>query len=73
MILLLRDHLERMRTFVEVVAKRVLPENLRPADATVRVVDPAEARLDLLLVSEDGRCGVLVEVQLDEDSAKARK
>jgi hypothetical protein len=36
-------------------------------------VDPAEVRLDLVFVSEDGTFWVLVEVQLDEDEVKARK
>lgn len=73
MAVLLRDHPEWLRALVEVVAKRVLPENLRPADATVRVVNPAEVRLDLLFASADGSSWALVEVQLDEDPAKARK
>jgi len=73
MVVLLRDHPEWLRALVEVVAKRVLPENLGPVDATVRVVDPAEVRLDLLFASADGSAWVLVEVQLDEDPAKARK
>lgn len=73
MIVLLRDHPEWLRALVEVIAKRVLPEGLKPADATVRVVDPAEVRLDLFLVPENRSSWVLVEVQLDEDPAKARK
>lgn len=39
----------------------------------MRVADPAEVRLDLLLEAADGTSWVLVEVQLDQDKAKARK
>jgi len=73
MILLLREHPEWLRALVEVVTKRTLPTNLTLTDSAVRVVDPAEVRLDLVFTSADGTSWVLVEVQLDEDSAKARK
>jgi len=73
MVVLLREHPEWLRALVEVIAHRVLPGKLTLADTTVRVVDPAEVRLDLKFVAEDGSFWVLVEVQLAEDSDKARK
>ena len=73
MVVLLREHPEWLRAVVEVIAKRSLPENLKPTDSAIRIVDPAEVRLDLLLEPEDGTSWVLVEVQLDEDRVKARK
>ena len=51
----------------------MLPAKLKLTDSAVRVVDPAEVRLDLVFVSDDGKFWVLVEVQLDEDPDKARK
>ena len=62
-----------LRALVEVVTKETLPANLTLTDSAIRVVDPAEVRLDLVFMSADGASWVLVEVQLDEDAAKARK
>ncbi len=73
MVVLLREHPEWLRALVEVIAKRELPETLTPVDSAVRVVDPAEVRLDLVFATADGKSWVFVEVQLDEDKAKARK
>ena len=73
MILLLREHPEWLRALVEVVARRTLPQSLTLTDSAIRVVDPAEVRLDLVFTSADGKSWVLVEVQLDEDAVKARK
>ena len=71
--MLLREHPEWLRSLVAVVAQRTLPEALLPVDSAVRLVDPAEVRLDLVLAPADGASWVLVEVQLEEDEAKARK
>ena len=73
MVMLLREHPEWLRSLVAVVAQRTLPEALLPVDSAVRLVDPAEVRLDLVLAPADGASWVLVEVQLEEDEAKARK
>jgi hypothetical protein len=73
MVVLLREHPEWLRAVVEVVAQRALPGGLMVSDAAVRVVDPAEVRLDLKFVAEDGSFWVLVEVQLAEDRDKACK
>lgn len=73
MVVLLREHPEWLRALVEVIAKRKLPEKLTPIDSAVRVVDPAEIRLDLVFATAEGKSWVLVEVQLDEDKVKARK
>lgn len=73
MIVLLREHPEWLRSLVEVIAQRVLPGRLTVSDAALRVVDPAEVRVDLKFVAEDGSFWVLVEVQLAEDPDKARK
>jgi hypothetical protein len=72
-ILLLREHPEWPRALVEVVTKRTLPQKFTLTDSTIRVVDPAEVRLDLVFTASDGTSWVLVEVQLDEDAVKARK
>jgi len=73
MVVLLREHPDWLRALVEVVAKRKLPAKLALTDSAIRVVDPAEVRLDLVFTADDGQSWVLVEVQLDEDKAKARK
>lgn len=73
MVVLLREHPDWLGALVEVIAKRKLPAKLTVADSAVRVLDPAEVRLDLVLTAEDGLSWVLVEVQLDEDRVKARK
>src|SRR5690348_11685678 len=73
MVVLLREHPDWLRALVEVIAKRTLPAKLTLIDSAVRVVDPAEVRLDLVFTADDGESWVLVEVQLDEDKVKARK
>ncbi len=73
MVVLLREHPDWLRALVQVIAKRLLPAKLTLADSAIRVVDPAEVRLDLVFVADDGQSWVLVEVQLDEDKVKARK
>lgn len=73
MVVLLREHPEWLRALVGVIAKRELPETLAPIDSAIRVVDPAEIRLDLVFATPDAKSWVLVEVQLDEDKVKARK
>ena len=44
-VMLLRGHPEWLRS---------LPETLLPVDSAVRLVDPAEVRLDLVLAPVDG-------------------
>ena len=52
--MLLRGHPEWLRSEVAVVAQRTLPETLLPVDSALRLVNPAEVRLDLVLAPEDG-------------------
>ncbi len=73
MVVLLREHPEWLRALVEIIAQRTLPKGLTLTDSAIRVVDPAEVRLDLVFTAADENSWVLVEVQLDEDKAKARK
>ncbi len=73
LVVLLREHPAYLRAVVEAVTHRTLPDGLAVVDAAVRVVDPAEVRLDLLLSTADGSYWVGVEVQLEVDAAKARK
>lgn len=72
MVLMLREHPEWLATLVAAVVHRALPDELTVIDSALRVVDPAEVRVDLVLVAENGEW-VLVEVQLDIDDVKARK
>ena len=62
MVVLLREHPEWLRLLVGVIAKRTLPDALVATDSAVRVVDPAEVRLDLVFTNADGSSWVLVEV-----------
>jgi hypothetical protein len=72
LLVLLRDHPDWLRTLVRVLAQRELPDGLTAADATVRVVDPAELRPDLAFLSSDGPEWLLLEAQLEADDQKAR-
>lgn len=46
---------ERPSTVTRAVVSRTLPQKLTLTDSAIRVVDPAEVRLDLVFTSADGR------------------
>ena len=50
-VVLLREHPEWLRALVALLTKRMLPAKLKVVDSAVRVVDPAEVRLDLVFVA----------------------
>lgn len=73
LVVLLREHPEWLAELLEAVAHRTLPAPLTVVDTAVRVVAPAELRVDLLLATADGSYWLVVEVQLEIDPVKARK
>ena len=71
---IVRSHPAWFNALLKELDLAVLPAQAKVADAAVRVIDPVEVRLDVLLIEEEKRGPwTLIEFQRDDDPAKQRR